>query len=74
MLGNDGEWNWRGKPLVSYEVIVDLVVPPKEEKAWKLLVNWISKNYDAGIKIKDEEMKSINLEKHDFHGKWNYTI
>jgi len=33
-----------------------------------------TKTYDTGIKVKDEEMKSINLEKHDFHGEWNYTV
>jgi transposase len=66
--------NWRGKPLVSYEVIVNLIASTKTEKGLEVTCELDTKTYDTGIKIKDEDMKSINLEKHDFHGEWNYTI
>jgi len=66
--------NWRGKALVSYEVIVNLIASTKTEKGLEVTCELDIKTYDTGIKIKDEDMKSINLEKHDFHGEWNYTI
>lgn len=66
--------NWRGKPLVSYEVIVNLIASTKTEKGLEVTCELDTKTYDTGIKIKDKDMKSINLEKHDFHGEWNYTI
>ena len=66
--------NWRGKPLVSYEVIVDLIASTKTEKSLEVTCELDTKTYNTGIKIKDEEMRSINLEKHDFYGEWNYTI
>jgi hypothetical protein len=66
--------NWRGKPLVSYEVIVNLIASTQTEKGLEVTCELDTKTYDTGIKVKDEEMKSINLEKHDFHGEWNYTV
>ncbi len=66
--------NWRGKPLVSYEVIINLIASTKTGRGLEVACELDRKTYDTGIKIKDEEMKSINLEKHDFHGEWNYTI
>jgi hypothetical protein len=66
--------NWRGKPLVSYEVIVNLIASTRTDKGLEVTCELDTETYDTGIKINDEEMKSINLEKHDFHGEWNYTI
>jgi transposase len=66
--------NWRGKPLVSYEVIVNLIASTKTEKGLEVTCELDTKTYDTGIKITEKEMKTINLEKNDFHGEWNYTI
>lgn len=66
--------NWRGKPLVSYEVIVNLIASTKTEKGLEVTCELDTKNYDTGIKITEKEMKTINLETNDFHGEWNYTI
>jgi hypothetical protein len=66
--------NWRGKPLVSYQVIVNLIASTKTEKGLEVTCELDTKTYDTGIKITEEEMKTINLEKNDFHGEWNYTI
>jgi len=66
--------NWRGKPLVSYEVIVNLIASTKTEKGLEVICELDTKNYDTGIKITEKEMKTINLETNDFHGEWNYTI
>jgi len=66
--------NWRGKPLVSYEVIVNMIASTKTEKGLEVTCELDAKTYKTGIKVTDKEMGSINLEKHDFHGEWNYTI
>lgn len=66
--------NWRGNPWVSYEVIVNLIASTKTERGLEVTCELDIKTYKTGIRIKDEDMKSINLEKHDFHGEWNYTI
>jgi hypothetical protein len=66
--------NWRGKPLVSYQVIVSLIASTKTEKGLDVTCELDSKTYDTGIKITEEEMNAINLERNDFHGEWNYKI
>lgn len=66
--------NWRGKPLTSHEVIVNLIANTTTDAGLKIQVALNSKEYPTGIKISDEEMKEINLEKNTFHGEWNYTI
>jgi len=66
--------NWRGKPLVSYQVIVSLIASTKTEKGLDVTCELDTKTYSTGIKITEEEMEAINLEKNDFHGEWNYKI
>lgn len=59
---------------MSYEVIVNLIASTKTGKGLEVACESDNKTYDTGIKIKDEEMESINLEKYDFHGEWNDAI
>lgn len=66
--------NWRAKPLVSLEVIVNLIANTKTEKGLKIKAKEDKKNYAKGIKITDEEMEKIKLKRNTFRGKWNYTI
>jgi len=66
--------NWRGKPLVSYEVIVSLIGATTTSKGLKVHCQLDERKYDKGIKISKEEMDSLNIERNDFHGEWNYTI
>jgi len=66
--------NWRGKPLTSHEVIVNLIANTTTDAGLKIQAALDSKEYPTGIKISDKEMKAINLEKNAFHGEWNYTI
>ena len=66
--------NWRGKPLISYEVIVNLIASTKTRKGLKVNCE-IDKNlYEIGIRVSDEEFKKINILRSDFHGDWNYSI
>lgn len=66
--------NWRGKPLVSHEVIVNLIASTTTTKGLTVKCQLDTKKYPKGIKIEDSEMDALNIDRHDFHGEWNYTI
>lgn len=66
--------NWRGKPLVSIETIVNLIGATKTKKGLKINTAVDVKDYERGRKITDEEMGQISLERCAFHGEWNYAI
>ncbi len=66
--------NWRGRPLISYEIIINLIASTKTSKGLEVKCE-IDKNcYEKGIKITDKEIAQINIEKANFHGEWNYCI
>jgi hypothetical protein len=66
--------NWRGKPLVSLATIVSLIASTKTETGLHVHSEIDRGHYPTGVVVTDEQMASINLEKHAFHGEWNYTI
>jgi len=66
--------NWRGKPLVSLETIVNLIANTTTETGLKVKAMKDTNIYQKGIKISDEEMEKINLKRDEFRGKWNYKI
>jgi len=66
--------NWRGKPLVSHQVIVQLIGSTSTETGLKVYCEIDSNLYPRGLKVTDREMQAINIARHDFHGEWNYTI
>ncbi len=66
--------NWPGKPLVSYQVIVQLIAATTTKTGLKVHCELDRNAYPAGIKVSDAEIRAINLAPHDFHGEWNYTI
>jgi hypothetical protein len=66
--------NWRGQPLVSHEVIVNLIGSTKNGEGLKVQAQIDEGKYPTKIKVTDQEMKSLNLKRHKFHGEWNYTI
>ena len=66
--------NWRGKPLISLEAIVNLIANTTTEKGLEIKAMKDTNIYQKGIKVSDEEMEKINLKKDDFRGKWNYVI
>jgi biotin operon repressor len=66
--------NWRAKPLISLQVILDLIASTTTEKGLKVKAKVDNTQYIKGRKISDEQLGEINLVKHDFHGEWNYTI
>jgi transposase len=66
--------NWRGKPLVSTEVIINLIGSTRTEKGLRVACQLDTNRYRRGVKVTDAEMARINIERDDFHGEWNYTI
>ena len=66
--------NWRAKPLVSYRVIVDLIAATTTQTGLKVLCELDDKTYPKAIRVSDEQMRSLNIQRDDFHGEWNYTI
>jgi Rhodopirellula transposase DDE domain len=66
--------NWRGRPLVSLQVIVSLIGTTRTETGLQVHAALDSKEYPLGVKVTDEEYATMNLRRADFHGDWNYTI
>src|ERR1035437_2526771 len=66
--------NWRGKPLISDEVIVNLIKSTKTKKGLVVSCELDTGQYATGIKITNEDFDKINMETDDFHGEWNYKI
>jgi hypothetical protein len=66
--------NWRGKPLVSHEVIVNLIAATTTREGLRVQSQLDTKSYPTGIKVSDKEMAGINIQSASFHGEWNYTI
>ena len=66
--------NWRGKPLVSHEVIVSLIAATKTRGGLTVRCQLDDRAYPTGRKVTDAEFASINLNRDPFHGEWNYRI
>jgi hypothetical protein len=66
--------NWRGKPLVSYQTIVQLIASTTTRTGLNIKCTIDPNPYPAGVKVSDADMAALNLQPHEFHGEWNYTI
>lgn len=66
--------NWRGKPLVTHQVIVELISATTTKAGLTVRSRIDDKLYKKGIRISDRQMETINLHPDKFHGEWNYTI
>ena len=66
--------NWRGRPLISHEVIVNLIASTKTRSGLKVRAELDSANYPKGLVVSDEDFAAINIERNNFHGDWNYRI
>ena len=67
--------NWRGRPLVSHEVMVNLIASTTTRQGLKIRARLDQRKYPTGIKVTDEQMNQLNIKPADFHGKdWNYSI
>ena len=66
--------NWRGRPLVSHQVIVKLIASTKTETGLNIACDIDGGTYPKGIKIPKSALRNLNIRYDDFHGDWNYTI
>ena len=66
--------NWRGKPLISHEVIVNLIGSTTTRSGLTVTAELDTNLYEKGLRISDEELAAVNLKKAAFHGEWNYSI
>jgi Rhodopirellula transposase DDE domain len=66
--------NWRGRPLVSHDVIIPLIANTATAQGLTIKAELDSGTYPTGIKVTDQELAGINLTPAPFHGDWNYCI
>jgi len=66
--------NWRAKPLISHEVIVNLIAATTTKSGLKIRAMVDENPYPVGRKVSDAEVAAIRVERDAFHGDWNYTI
>jgi hypothetical protein len=66
--------NWRGKPLISYQVIVSLIAATTTVTGLRVTAKLDPNEYPAGVKVRDAELQGVNRKPARFHGDWNYTI
>ncbi|MGZ3416171.1 MAG: ISAzo13 family transposase [Isosphaeraceae bacterium] len=66
--------NWRGKPLSSRAIVVNLIGHTTTEAGLRIQAELDTQTYRTGIKVSDQELAAVRLEKATFHGEWNYTI
>jgi transposase len=66
--------NWRGRPLVSYAVILSLIASTTTSTGLTVQSYWDTDTYPTGISVSDEEMDALHIERDTFHPNWNYTL
>jgi hypothetical protein len=66
--------NWRGRPLTSHEVIVNLIANTTTQQGLTIQAQRDTDQYPIGVTVTDQELATVNLQKAAFHGEWNYAI
>ncbi len=66
--------NWRGRPLLSHETIVNLIASTTTRTGLLVKSALDTNEYPTKVKVTDDELRRLRLKRHDFHGEWNYTI
>ena len=66
--------NWRGKPLISHEVIINLIAATTSKTGLAVKSDLDSNTYPAGIKVSNKQMAELRLKRDAFHGDWNYSL
>jgi DDE family transposase len=66
--------NWRGRPLTDYQVIIETIAATTTETGLTVQAVLDEREYPTGVKVTDAQMKAIPLQRHGFHGEWNYVI
>lgn len=66
--------NWRAKPLISHEVIVNLIAATKTRSGLTVRAELDTNSYPKGLAVSDADLAAVPIERADFHGDWNYCI
>lgn len=66
--------NWRGRPLISHEVVVNLIGSTTTKTGLRVRARLDTSIYPTKVKVSDEQMNNVHIKRHKFHGEWNYTI
>jgi hypothetical protein len=66
--------NWRGRPLVSHQVVVELIAATRTATGLEVEARLDTGSYPTKVKVTKQQMERVRLHPHDFHGEWNYTI
>ena len=66
--------NWRAQPLVSHEVIVNLIAGTKTKSGLTVHAELDTNSYPKGVVVTDAELATVRIEPDKFHGDWNYRI
>lgn len=66
--------NWRGRPLVSHEVIIQLIANTTTKTGLKIRAELDKGQYQTGISVSNQQLSALNLKRADFHGEWNYSL
>jgi hypothetical protein len=66
--------NWRGRPLVSREVVVNLIGNTTTTEGLRIRAQLDERDYPAGIKVSDQQLAELAIERDEFHGEWNYRL
>jgi len=66
--------NWRGRPLVSHEVIINLIAATSTRHGLKNKAELDDGRYPTGTKVSEDELAAVHLKPAEFHGDWNYQI
>ncbi|HEX2705785.1 MAG TPA: ISAzo13 family transposase [Candidatus Lustribacter sp.] len=66
--------NWRGKPLVSHETVVNLIAATTTRTGLRVRSELDTSDYPAGLRVSDADMETLYLRRDDFHGEWNYSL
>jgi hypothetical protein len=66
--------NWRGRPLVSHAVVVNLIGSTRTRTGLRIQAELDTNTYEKGIKVTNEELAGVRLKRDKFHGEWNYIV
>jgi hypothetical protein len=66
--------NWRGRPLTSLRVIIELIAATTTHSGLTVQADYDPAWYPTGVKITDQQLAAVALNRHHWHGDWNYTI
>ena len=66
--------NWRGKPLVTYRTVVELIAATTTKSGLRIQADVDTGSYPIGIKVTDKELAAIPIRRHEWHPDWNYSL